>query len=692
MKQRVSFLSGSETITRVIRVCQRTREIRWLLVLLIPNLWLSFLTATSFVAPSFGWFHALADVAEDKVMYKDFFVPFPPVAIWIEGSLSNFFNDSLFVDSVKSILVWQIFCLILFKVSKTIFSTRDAVFGTLIATLFYFAYPVNRIAGYYELHLAVVLLACFFTIQVTRTNLKRHFYLSGLAAGLLPLIKQSSLPVSVVLMAYLVIGLAFQRQLLSQRGAYLASGFLTIPVCVFAWTLMNSNFFQMISNLSGSAKSPSLMRVITWGTSDVLTSSAVLPWLIATTLVVKTLSLLRDDQVSKINTQMFVLVLSITAISIYNPEILLTPTSLGPIYGPFTGLTILVVILLLVINKIPTWSRYLDRNEKTISTSIAAAMTPLVLVVLPFSAFTLNSDLATEVTTTGNAIAASLGLGAAMFTVLLLVDGFGIPRNLNGQWIGQPGLLGTQQFPSAVFVVAITLLALALGNSMSAGPTGEAWTPSVALLFSCVSSLTFAFVGRWRATVVGSLLLAPLMFVFMIRPITEPYSWWALKEPRLEAKKKALDFGRLRGISVNESEFLFWSRLDEVLKSRPSSAIFAGPNIAGIPYMLGRETAINNCVIVWWDVCPEDYAAEDLTWLKETTPSLMLWLSPSEYVIKGHEDGFRSGEKSTIREMDVWFQDSIAQGRLRVLDSIPISNSESTLKVLEPTTRDLGTK
>jgi hypothetical protein len=323
---------------------------------------------------------------------------------------------------------------------------------------------------------------------------------------------------------------------------------------------------------------------------------------------------------------------------------------------------------------------------------ILAALTPVVLIVLPFSAYTLGSEITTEITTTGNAIAASLGLGAAIFTVFLLIDGFGISNNLDKQWLGRLGLLGKQQSPSAVFIIAITLLALALGNSMSAGPTGEAWTPSVALFFSCTSFLTFAFLGKWRAAVVGSLLLAPLMFVFMTRPITEPYSWWALKEPRLEAKKKELNFGRLRGISVNESEFLFWNRLDKVLKTKPLPEIFAGPNIAGIPYMLGRKTAVNNCVIVWWDVCPEDYAAQDLIWLKENTPSLMLWLSPPEYVMQGHEDGFRNGEKSAIREMDIWIKESITQGRLRVLDDIPLSNNESTFLVLEPANNDFGTK
>jgi hypothetical protein len=60
---------------------------KWLLAVLLSQVPLLFLTGTAFAPVSYGWFNAWADASDGLIIYKDFFVPFPIVAVWLHGTL-----------------------------------------------------------------------------------------------------------------------------------------------------------------------------------------------------------------------------------------------------------------------------------------------------------------------------------------------------------------------------------------------------------------------------------------------------------------------------------------------------------------------------------------------------------------------------------------------------------------------------
>jgi hypothetical protein len=89
-----------------------------------------------------------------------------------------------------------------------------------------------------------------------------------------------------------------------------------------------------------------------------------------------------------------------------------------------------------------------------------------------------------------------------------------------------------------------------------------------------------------------------------------------------------------------------------------------GPNISGMEFIVPNVPIMDlRCRISWWDVCPDTELALDRKSINKNPPKYILWLQNPEFVMQGHERGFR---------------DKVGESELRLLSRDILSFSESS--------------
>lgn len=644
-------------MTRLVRLLSDHKHAAILVILQVPFL---VSTATSFAPLTYGWFTLWADLSKSRLPYKDFFIPFPPLGILIHGTIPNLFSNSMFVESVVECIVWIALVLALFSILRQIWPVTAAAIGTYIGSLYLFAYPVNKIAGYYESMLLFILLGLVFLLKFQNTNRHRFVYLSGFFIGGAPFIKQTAAFSCLVLSILLI--LAVLKSNNSKNFLILALiGITTVPFCIAAWAVGIGVFPEMLASyFAGGGKNASILRLLTWGFGGTLLSSAWWPWLtflcgfaLAFTIEKGVLNQAIPNRYFG-GDRIISVTIALTFSGILSPQLLVSGVDQELVVVSFAVVWLGVIFSLLVPHSELTGTLY----SKKLRILVGLNFFILLIYVLPNIGFASNPDSTSQVGQLGSTIASSLGLGSAAFTILMILAVFQPQSLFQGFFYNfELGSSNTEIGENTKFRLlcfSMTLIALALGNSLSAGATGEAWHPAFAALISSLVSIVNYRKRQGALKIVAFSCAIPLLSIFAARIVQEPYSWWATREPALSVERQSTSIRRLDGFRINESQADRWERLADLVRPSVNGQVFAGPNIGGVPYILGLASAHNNCPVLWWDVCPENLAMEDLEWLKKTRPEYILWEQQPEFVIKSHEDAFRDGSVSAIRAIGDW--------------------------------------
>ena len=309
-------------------------------------------------------------------------------------------------------------------------------------------------------------------------------------------------------------------------------------------------------------------------------------------------------------------------------------------------------------------------HEKTIGLPEFNFLIVFALVV-PFLGFAVSQEMRNEAIGLAAGVVNQLGFGGVVFTFVMAHHSFALNETESQIW---PHVDYSEKKASAQ-IICVFLLTMAIANSMTAGFTAEAWFISVGLLVSYISWKMSQSVKRGSARVLLALALVPIISVFSIRIVGEPYSWWALREPAIETDRYSIPTIALSGFRVNKSQRDVWIRITRAVSEITTAPIFAGPNIGGVPLLIDRKSTFNNCPIIWWDVCPENKALADFEWLKRTKPIYIVWSHQPEFVIYGHEQAFRQGKKSAVSMMQEWIDEQVGNGTYLLKDKISDSSS-----------------
>jgi hypothetical protein len=641
---------------------------KWLLAVLLSQVPLLFLTGTAFAPVSYGWFNAWADASDGLIIYKDFFVPFPIVAVWLHGTLPNLFQYRMLAESIIAALVWM--CLVAgqFLLSARLFEKKFAAVGTVFAAYFYFAFPINKVAGYYETMLLFLVFGTYFLIRASQEQRGRAVLhvIAGICLSIAPFVKQTAVIPSLAIFLF---GLYHIKRDELSKCINLLVGYIAPVVVIFLIAMNGGYLWDMIECLSsGGGKSPSFMRGLTWGFSGALLSAGMWPW-IATLLWMFKANSWHINR--RVNQKMFgnltIGLFLIVTVGIIAPQSLVT----GTYPNQTDSITIAWVVLFALLAFYLHNNQFISSRTENSSAFTVIAYGLLFLITLPFLGFVVSDQIQNEVWIAANGRATQLGLGGFIFTLLLFVDVFvfktkesDAPEQLKLQLNSALNDHFAQKF------ITLFLLFLALGNSMAAGFTAEAWEISVGLLVAGLCSYAFKVFHTRVIVAVSIAFVLPFLALFSIRIIAEPYNWIALRNEPLQTKRYSIpNSAKLWGFSVNQIEKERWVRMQRSVAN--SDLVFAGPNIGGLPSLLDKTQVFNNCPIIWWDVCPENLAMEDFRWLKMERPELVMWNFQPEYSIQGSEGAFRGGEVSAIRLIQEWLTLQISIGKYDLVDKIP---------------------
>jgi hypothetical protein len=154
-----------------------------------------------------------------------------------------------------------------------------------------------------------------------------------------------------------------------------------------------------------------------------------------------------------------------------------------------------------------------------------------------------------------------------------------------------------------------------------------------------------------------------MILAFLLSWIATPYDWWGLKHPSLISfPRDAPNIDNVEFLNLDQESTSFYNNFEQAMKlsknQSPSEKVFLGPQIPGLSLLSDVEIIESNCPVIWFDVCPEELAAEDFASLKSDPPNTIVWASPPEFVLVGHESAFRDpGAGSTIRNIEIWLKE-----------------------------------
>ena len=427
--------------------------------------------------------------------------------------------------------------------------------------------------------------------------------------------------------------------------------------------------------ISGGGKSPTLLQSLNWGIAQPITAAGWWPWIIFTIWVlVQEKSQLSLNQ----NRIISITLIMLTFAGIASPQSIYIGTSGNQILGFILGV--------IVITSIVSIAQLMKTEKEDLSVTAFSKFLKIVNffllfgIVLPTIGFGVSSTIRDDVSSLAPTISAELGLGGVVFTVLLFLSSFSSSKadsRAKNHWFKLFSLSNNERIAGQI--ICVFLVTLAASNSMVAGFTAEAWAVAVGLLIAYIASCLDSGVRSHSTKFLIPGLLLPFIIFFSVRIISEPYFWWALRDPPLEIKRHSIPINSMAGFRTNSAQREVWLRLEKSVASDLEAKIFAGPNIGGVPFMIGREPDFNKCPIIWWDVCPENLALQDLDWLRENPPRFIMWSHQPNGVIFGHEQAFRSGKTSAVSIMQNWIDNQLAAGSYRLIDTVQLTPDNAIL-------------
>ena len=635
-----------------------------------------------FIPSTYNWFLHWATIDKSQETYVDFFYPFPPVSLWLHGTLPNRFSDPLFAEQILASIIWIAFVLAIFFTMRIWFSVAISFSSTLVTSIAYFTKPNNIIAGYFESGSMLLISALALVIYTIRYDapIKRRvicLFVAGLLFSASTLIKQTfAIPVIVALISFCYLSIrGNKRENLRFSRAdclILLTGTLLPIVLMGIWLTKSGSISPFLSQvLSGSAKDPNPDRFLDWTFGSLISTGSLL----ASVLVLGSSLSLARNRFSKENEKnkhfygaSFLLV---GLIAITAPNILFAQKL--ELFGLIT-----IYLVFAVFSFYFYWLQSIG-YQKSISGNNHVLKLILIVGVACLIGFKFASGPSNILASGGWSFLLTVG-GITLFTVIFVLS-LSQQRHYN-LWIQE----GNQQLTILWFVV---IAAHVFAGSLSGGLSLEILFPASTF---AVALIAHSLLATSKNLLIIVLPATTLICISMVSfQLHSPYMWWGVNEPSITSisgqAPKSVEYLRNTKLVSAESRKYF-SRIQNMVQSTSwngtelvtssKSRTLAGPNNAGEIEIFGLNPYELNCPVLWWDVCPENYLTEDLTQIVSDPPEIILWNMPPEWVQVGHEKAFRNGEKSNMRVLNLWIAAQSVGVRYELLGKLNLPDKDKS--------------
>lgn len=610
------------------------------------------------IPSTYNWFLHWGTVSETRVPYRDFFYPFPPGSLWLHGKFPNSFSDPLFAEQVISSAIWILLVLVMYANLRVWFEPGIAFSAVSVSSVAYFTSPYNIIAGYFESGTLFLLTAIALTIYPMRRRIpsaaRMAFFISaGFFYAAAVLIKQTFLvPALVALFCLLIIVRGYGSRYASRFGprefGLVLFGFFLPLVFVGAYLKSQNAFGSFVNQVfSGASKDPQADRLIDWSIGSIVNSSALTS---ATVLLFGSYFMYKNRiQLMAAPKKMFLLQMFIAAalVAAINPMLLIG-------YGKSKSSLELVYLVFIVVSLYCVWIQSI-RRVRSLRNYKDVILLVLFIGLTSLVGFAIASGPSEELATYTWPFLMSLGFVSLFATPFIFVLKENREHNL---WIEKHG-------QEIIVIWCLVILAHVFTGSLSGGLSYEILFPA--------TSFALGLVGYYlvQSSLNNLIVVLPAIGICMGSLMSfqfhNPYTWWGVNEPSIRAfsgePPRSVDYLRNTNLVSAQSRD-YYSTIQVMVESSswdgskllPASSgrTLAGPNNAGEIEIFGLSAYELNCPILWWDVCPEDFLAEDVKRVISDPPEVILWNMPPEWVQVGHEVAFRNGQASSMRELNEW--------------------------------------
>ena len=216
---------------------------------------ISFFWINTIWVPTQGWYFEWAKyVQAGKLPYQDFYLPFPPLMVYL-NRLFLLFSDPLIAERIIMLTIYSLLSLGLFKLTTHFTSRSNAIILTLVSVLVFQLSPTNTIAGYFE----TAMLFCAWGWYWSLKGSRYLQFLGGMGLAMGSLIKQNFLPLVAIFIFYSLYQL-FQKQ--DRKSLVVAFGGSLIYALFSIYLLFNGIFSKFLEvMLQGGGKSPTLIHL-----------------------------------------------------------------------------------------------------------------------------------------------------------------------------------------------------------------------------------------------------------------------------------------------------------------------------------------------------------------------------------------------------------------------------------------------
>lgn len=618
------------------------------------------------IPPTSGWYFAWADQISDRIMYKDYFVPFPPGSVFFEGVIPRIFHDVFAAQDLVHLVYWLIFSLAIYLIAVSYSSWLIAFTASALSLAVYQVQPGNIIAGYYETMLMFLGCSVLFLIHAYRRDQIFLYVTSGLCLGAASTIKQTVW--LFVLIVVITIPIDLVRHGIKSSSARNRSSLIlgiSLPwIVITVWNLANNNFHEMWGALlSGGGKDS--------------TSSFTF-----VTIFLQSLTGLN-------NNFFLVLILLIIILSYQKSE-----NSALVTLGAMTAILVLLNTSADVI---------FGRGGVSNGQAMVYLFQVIVLILLAAHLKISKTEFGTE--------APKFGLGIFVISslpVIAVIVGLQIPRrSVAGPvlgvdfytWFKDGGLyisnslilfghlglilpfllflilrpqnsfsaLGKLGATDLIFVAAAQI-SVQIMNSFAGGPTIETWILTIPVGLILVHSL----IEQWRPHISHPIFVGFVaIWLICLGPVEreKPYEWSGvtsspLSVPRVKPDISGLGLFRIENYSAMKLELLSKEIKNLQLEETP---VLYGLRNAGMATLFGTNSYPLHCTVLWWDVCPEDLAQKDEEKIKSNPPKAILWLFETQATVTANEATWRAGSSSAAGRIQKSIEEAITGGEYRIV-------------------------
>jgi hypothetical protein len=623
-------------------------------------------TFGTFLPITDGWYLAIAHLAKTAVPYRDFYVPFPPGTLLFEGFLPNLFANPFLGEQIVHVILWLLFSTGLYLFIRSIVNSGLAFFTVTIVCTTYLVQPGNIISGYFETMYAFWILGLAALAWWCRQPSKLLLWLSGLAIGIAAIVKQS-VWLGVLTLLFLVMYFITQNALPRRNISFFIFGIITAITPVIAWALNLGITADIISQVTrGGGKSTGQASALTTLGTSLAPQGAFLSFCV--TLILLVISDRRNRATPRRSSEQILDILMIILCMS-----LLSLTLSGLVIENLITTAMLVLAVVSILQLVRKSASLEEEPSGTSRSFVLSSRWYFTLYLLVLCAIVLGVARIAPADPLLSPLRPNLlrwlsEVGNFSSTAFLGVGGAGLAFTFYC-WIDRHSSKDSRS--SIALIVLISHLSLTFLNSFAGGDSIETWF----LPFAVALALISEHVVRQRSLIVLKFSVGTT-FVVMAALVAfqsmNPYDWFGVREEALSGERRAASVPYLKDFKLSERAASDYDELyfgaSQIPDSDATQVLFGSRNI-GLSRLLDLRQYSLECPVLWWDICPEEYAELDLLRIKTEPPDAIVWTFETESNIEQNEIAWRDRKFSALRKIQGWIYEEIDAGRYKILAS-----------------------